>query len=110
MTRPPGASAWILASRRGSSTGLVSKSSQPAASAFSLSPVIALAVSAITGMCFVSGAALIWRVASEPSSTGRPMSIRISSGCSASAIATPWAPSRAISTSKPARFNRRSSM
>jgi hypothetical protein len=38
------------------------------------------------------------------------MSIRISSGCSAAAIATPWAPSRAISTSNPARFSRRSSM
>src|SRR6476646_5519166 len=74
---PFGARARIFSSRRGISTGLVSKSSQPAAMALSRSPVIALAVSAITGMCFVSSAALIWRVASEPSSTGKPKSIRI---------------------------------
>ena len=43
-------SAWIFPSRRGSSTGLVSKSSQPAASDFSLSSAIAWAVSAITGI------------------------------------------------------------
>src|SRR5438874_2553955 len=35
------------------STGLVSKSSQPAAIAFSLSPAMALAVSAITGCAWV---------------------------------------------------------
>src|SRR5262245_51439671 len=46
---PAGASARILPSSRDSSTGLVSKSSQPAASAFSLSPDIAFAVRAMTG-------------------------------------------------------------
>src|ERR1700731_2821016 len=41
------------------STGLVSKSAHPAAIAFSLSPAMALAVSAITGMRLVAGSALI---------------------------------------------------
>ncbi len=49
---PPGrpSSASIFSSSRARSTGLVSKSSQPAATAFSRSPDIACAVSAITGM------------------------------------------------------------
>src|SRR5262245_11366674 len=68
---PAGASARILPSSRDSSTGLVSKSSQPAASAFSLSPDIALAVRAMTGMRWVAGSALIRRVASSPSMLGR---------------------------------------
>src|SRR5262249_14213804 len=49
--RPAGASARILPSSRSSSTGFVSKSSHPAASAFSLSPAMAFAVSAMTGIC-----------------------------------------------------------
>jgi hypothetical protein len=52
-TRP--SSAWILPSRRGRSTGLVSYSSQPAAIDFSRSPTIACAVSAITGTPAVFG-------------------------------------------------------
>jgi hypothetical protein len=48
------------------STGLVSKSSQPAAIAFSLSLAIAFAVRAITGIVFVAGSAL----------TGRPVGHR----------------------------------
>jgi hypothetical protein len=43
---------------RCSSTGLVSNSSQPAASAFSLSPAMAFAVRAITGIRLVAGSAL----------------------------------------------------
>ena len=64
------------------STGLVSKSSQPAAIAFSLSPAMALAVSAITGMRFVAGSALIRRVASSPRMSGSVRSMRMRSGCS----------------------------
>src|SRR4029077_4214042 len=64
---PAGARARILPSSRGSSTGLGSKSSQPAAIAFSLSPLRAFAVRATTGMCLVAGSALIRRVASQPS-------------------------------------------
>jgi len=52
------------------STGLVSKSSQPAAIAFSLSPAMAFAVSAITGMRLVAGSALIRWVASSPRMSG----------------------------------------
>src|SRR5262245_44411506 len=52
-------SASIFSTSRAKSTGLVSKSSQPAPMAFSRSPAMACAVSAITGMARVSGAALI---------------------------------------------------
>src|SRR6266513_3568912 len=70
----------ILPSSREISTGLVSKSSQPASMHFSRSPVMARAVSAITGIDFVSGAILSRRVASHPSNTGRLISIKISAG------------------------------
>src|SRR6185369_2118547 len=103
-------SASIFSSSRARSTGLVSKSSQPAAIAFSRSPDIACAVSAITGIARVSGAPLIWRVASHPSSPGRLMSIRISAGASEWAMATPCSPSSAIATSSPRRTRRRDSM
>src|SRR5262249_36901930 len=103
-------SASIFSTSRAKSTGLVSKSSQPAPRAFSRSPDIACAVSAITGMARVSGAALIWRVASQPSRPGRLMSIRISAGVSERAIATPCSPSTAIATSYPRRARRRDSM
>ena len=73
-------------------------------------PVIALTANAMTGICFVEASALICRVASQPSSTGRPMSMRIRAGCSAAAIATPSAPSLAMTTVKPARTSRRCSM
>src|SRR6266545_6407572 len=82
----------IFASRRSRSTGLVSKSSQPAPMAFSRSPDMAWAVSAITGMPRVSGAALSCRVASHPSRPGRLMSIRMSAGASERAMATPCSP------------------
>ena len=52
-------SSLIFARRRGNSTGFVSKSSQPADSAFSRSPAMACAVRAITGICRVSGVDLI---------------------------------------------------
>src|SRR5262249_30052037 len=102
---PAGVSARILPSSRGSSTGLVSRSPPPAGSAFSRSPAMAFAVSAITGMCWVAGSALIRRVASSPSILGRVRSIRMRSGCSDAAMATPWAPSVATTTLKPARVS-----
>src|SRR5262249_3031037 len=105
-----GTSARILPMSRSSSTGLVSKSSQPAASAFSRSPAIAFAVSAITGMRLVAASALIRRVASSPSIPGRLRSIRTRSGCSDAAMATPSAPSVATMTVKPARVSRFFSM
>src|SRR5438552_2607360 len=74
--RPSRAS--IFWTRRAKSTGLVSKSSQPAASALSRSPDIACAVSAITGIARVAAAALIRRVASQPSRPGRRMPIKAS--------------------------------
>ena len=55
---------------------------QPVAIAFSRSPAMACAVSAMIGIVWVAGIALSLRVASQPSSTGRLMSIRIRSGCS----------------------------
>ena len=96
----------ILASSREISTGLVSKSSQPAAIHFSRSPAMACAVSAITGIDFVSGAILRRRVASHPSNTGRLISIKISAGDSDFARARPCAPSKAIMTSNPLRCKR----
>jgi hypothetical protein len=54
--------ASILVSSRLNSTGLVSKSSQPASIALSRSPDMAWAVNAITGMDRVSGAAFRRRV------------------------------------------------
>jgi hypothetical protein len=60
---------------------------------------MACAVSAITGIPRVSGAALSWRVASHPSSPGRLMSIRIKAGVSDRAMARPCSPSTAIATS-----------
>jgi hypothetical protein len=65
-----GFSTAIFPSRRGISTGLVSKSSHPAAIALSLSLLMAFAVRAITGMRFVAGSALIRRVTSSPSISG----------------------------------------
>src|SRR5690606_29896024 len=66
------ASASIFATRRWMSTGLVSKSSQPAAIALSRSSAMACAVRAMIGIALVRGSALIRRVASQPSMTGRP--------------------------------------
>src|SRR5437773_2931126 len=103
-------SVLILPSSREISTGLVSKSSQPTAIHFSRSPLMAWAVSAITGIDFVSGAIFNTRVASHPSSTGRLISIKIRAGDSDLARAIPWAPSKAITTSKPRRCKRRVSM
>src|SRR5262249_2746127 len=58
----------------------------------------------------VSSDSLSWRVASQPSRTGRCMSIRIRSGRSARALATPSPPSTATTTSKPFLLRRRISM
>src|ERR1700730_6514999 len=62
---------------RSKSTGLVSKSSHPAASAFSREPDMACAVRAMIGMSYVAGLFLSRRDASQPSTTGRSRSIRI---------------------------------
>src|SRR5438309_10182559 len=58
--------------------------------AFSRSPDMAWAVSAMIGIAAVWGAALSCRVASQPSSTGKLMSIRITSGPSAWAQGHPF--------------------
>src|SRR5262249_36390534 len=71
---------------------------------------MAWAVSATTGIPRVASSALSWRVASQPSITGRLMSIRIRSGRSARAFSTPSAPSTAIDTSNPRFLSRRDSM
>src|SRR6476619_661467 len=81
------------------STGFVSKSSHPAWRAFASSPAMACAVSAITGSVRVFGSLFSRRVASQPSSTGRLMSMRTTSGASLAARATPCAPSNASTTS-----------
>ena len=57
-----------------------------------------------------SSAALTRRVASQPSMTGRLMSIKIRSGVSLCAIATACSPSTAMTTSYPLRSRRRESM
>src|SRR6185312_6731313 len=59
-------SASIFSSRRGSSMGLVSKSSQPADNACSRSAAMACAVRAMTGMPRVAGSAFSVLVASQP--------------------------------------------
>ena len=53
---------------------------------------------------------LSWRVAFQPSRSGRRMSIRMRSGDCARAIDRPSAASAAMSTSKPLRSSRRESM
>src|SRR5207302_3409956 len=63
---PPGRSAAIFSRSRGRSTGLVSKSSQPASKARTRSPAMAWAVSAGPGLPLVPGAAFSCRVASRP--------------------------------------------
>src|SRR5690606_40878548 len=70
------ASASIFATRRWMSTGLVSKSSQPAAIALSRSSAMACAVTAVIGIAPVRWSAVIRRVASQPSLTGRPTALR----------------------------------
>src|SRR5262249_59421440 len=57
-------SASIFSTSRAKSTGLVSKSSQPAPMAFSRSPAMACAANALTGMAPLSASALISPVAS----------------------------------------------
>src|SRR5262245_29170874 len=54
----------------------------------------------MTGILAVLGSALIRRVASHPSITGSDKSIRTRSGRSAAALATPAAPSSAVTTAK----------
>src|ERR1700720_88711 len=78
--------------------------------AFSRSPLMACAVSPITGTLRVASSAFTHRVASHPSMTGRLMSIRMMSGFSLRASATPCFPSTAKTTSKPRRVSRRDSM
>src|SRR3989442_510667 len=85
--------------RNGRGLGIAFESpAQPAASAFALSPFIAWAVSAITGICRVAGSCLSNWVASRPSRSGRLMSMRIRSGRSARAKAMPLAASSAFTT------------
>jgi hypothetical protein len=63
------------------------------------------AVRAMMGMALVLSALLIWRVASHPSTTGRCMSMIMTSGLPLT-VATATAPSLATATSWP-RFSRR---
>jgi hypothetical protein len=60
---------------------------------------MAWAVSATTGMERVASSPFRVRVASQPSMTGRLMSMRIRSGDSLRAFSTPSAPSTAMETS-----------
>src|SRR5712691_9730477 len=71
---------------------------------------MAWAVSAMTGMVRVAGSALSRRVASQPSTAGRLMSIRIRSGPSDRAAIMPSSPSTASATWKPRRCSRRDNM
>src|ERR1700722_15252006 len=71
---------------------------------------MACAVSPITGTLRVASSAFTHRVASHPSITGKLMSIRMMSGFSLRASATPCFPSTAKTTSKPRRVSRRDSM
>src|SRR5215475_2027170 len=80
----------IFASKRSNSNGLVSQSSQPAASAFSRSLTMACAVRAMMGMSRVAGSALSRRVASQPSTTGRSRSMRMRSGRSLNRLGNPF--------------------
>src|SRR6202051_4722732 len=78
--------------------------------AFSRSPLMACAVSPITGTLLVATSALTRRVASQPSMTGKLMSMRMMSGFSLFARSTPCCPSTAKITSKPRRMRRRDSI
>jgi hypothetical protein len=60
---------------------------------------MACAVSAMTGITRVAGSDFSRRVASQPSSTGRLISMSTRSGRSSVAMATPRAPSWASTTS-----------
>src|ERR1700722_4614208 len=93
--------ALILPSNRGRSTGLVSKSAQPISMLLARSLDSACAVSAMTGIEAVAGAALISSVASQPSIGPSAMSINIRSGDSVDANATPAGPSTVEQTSNP---------
>src|SRR6516165_6123568 len=78
--------------------------------ALSRSPSMAWAVSARTEIWHVAASALRRQVASQPSISGRLMSIRIRSGASDRAKAKPWMPSTARMTSNPFRSRRLESM
>src|SRR5215471_12561661 len=71
---------------------------------------MACAVRAMRGMELSRGSVLSRRAASQPSSSGRLMSIRIRSGDSLAAISSPWRPSTATRTRYPRRSSRRRSM
>src|SRR6266481_2161188 len=88
-----GRQARILPSSRCISTGLVSKSEHPTSTLLSRSLASAWAVNATIGIADVAGLALISWVASQPSISPNATSIRIRSGISLVAIATPTAPS-----------------
>ena len=87
----------------------MSKSSPPAASAISRSLVIACALSTMIGMCRVALSAFNCRVASQPSSTGSPRSIRMRSGSSVARHRHRLRPSTATTTRYPRRSSRRES-
>ena len=57
---------------------------------------LALALSAITGMCAVAGSSARMRIALTPLMPGRLMSIRMTSGRAARAISMPRRPSMAL--------------
>src|SRR6185437_15497508 len=105
-----GKRARILPSSRCISTGLVSKSEHPTSTLLARSLASACAVSAMIGIADVAGLALINCVASQPSISPSATSIRIRSGISLAAMATPAAPSQAQETEKPWRCRRRVSM
>ena len=88
----------ILVKSCSNRTGLVSKSSPPAASAISRSLIIACALRTMSGMCRVAASAFNCRVASQPSMPGRPRSIRMRSGSADRAIDTACSPSTASRT------------
>src|SRR5215472_7503316 len=92
------------------STGFVSKSEQPTSTLLARSLARAWAVKAMIGILDVTGLALINCVASQPSISPSATSIRIKSGISLAAMATPAAPSWAEQTEKPWRCSRRVSM
>ena len=102
--------ACIFATRRGKSTGLVSYSSQPASRAACSSPDMAWAVRAMTGIARVPGSAFSRRVTSQPSRSGRLMSIRTRSGGSSRTLWSAASPPAAVTTVYPLRASRRDSM
>src|SRR5262249_47907382 len=92
---PSGSRRRMVATSRSNSTGLVSNSSQPAASAFSRDPPSACAESAMIGMSRVCGSALSRRLAPHPAPARLSRPRRLRPGGSESAMQHPFPPSSA---------------